>query len=219
MFTTDKGNYFDIHQKQNFFEKVFTKENIIEDIKIILKFQKKNNIDNFYSFGCGNGVLEDIIDNYFSSKFKIFGLDYNPDQIRFIKAKMHSEIFREFDFINGDYKNLNINQYQTNCAFFSRSLYVCNKDNLNIVFQKLRKNNFRYILDIHDGCHGLVGLIPHIKQNIKKKYFYKKSLTMFHHGYAKHYNDYEKILRQNNIEVQFKIKNNKEEFVYGCEIK
>jgi ubiquinone/menaquinone biosynthesis C-methylase UbiE len=219
MFTQKARNDFDLEQKKNFFENIFIKENLQEDIKIILKFQIKNNIDNFYSFGCGNGVLEDILNNYFSSKFKIFGLDSNLEQIKFIKSEMKSEIFKNFNFVEGNYEDLNINKHQTNCAIFSRSLYVCNKQNLHKVLKNLRVNNFKYILDIHDGCHSLIDLIPHIKQNIKKKYFFKNSEKMFEHGYAKHYKDYENILKSHDIEVQFKIRNNKKEFIYGCKIK
>lgn len=219
MFTKKNSMDFQEFNNNSFFRDVFTKENISEDLKLILDFQKKNKINNFYSFGCGNGVLENIVEKFFSDEFNISCYDINSEQINFITKKLHSKIFNHFDFINGNFDDLNIEKNQINCAFFSRSLYVCNEEDLYKVFANLEHNNINFILDIHDGCFTTFDLIPHLMQNLKFKISKKFKLQMRMHGYAKNFKHYEKIIKKKNFKILLKYKNKKNEPVYGIKIK
>lgn len=218
MFTKKHSENYDEFDNKNFLREVFMKENIIEDLKLILDFQKKNQINKFFSFGCGNGVLESILYKYFKNEFKISCYDINFNQIEYIKSKLNLNIFNHFDFINGDFDNLDIEKNQINCAFFSRSLYVCNEANLNKIFENLKQKNFRFILDIHDGCFTAFNLVPHLLQNLKYRLSKRYNLKMQSHGYAKNFNHYESIIRKNKFEILFKNKNNKNEPIFGIKI-
>ena len=115
----------------------------------------------------------------------------------------------EFDFFNDDFSDLK-SKFNLNfdIALFFGSSYVMDDDEFIKLFNDLKKNNVKYIVDFHAGYMNLDDMIkfklePIIKNTYIRKLFNKKPIAFKgkFHGYSRNHSELIKLYKKSGLKI------------------